>query len=66
MKKNYQTDEIVRLALCDNVPFSSIEKQYNLSEKAVKKIMKATIKPKRYLAWRTRVGILSRRRAHYK
>ncbi|NBT50926.1 MAG: DUF2805 domain-containing protein, partial [Marivivens sp.] len=37
--------EIVEMALSDDIHFADIERQYGLSEKAVKALMRDTLKP---------------------
>ena len=57
---------IIEMALSDDVSFSSIKKQYGLSEDNVKKIMKKNIMHNSYKHWRKRVKLFSDRRKHYK
>lgn len=57
---------IIEMALSDDVSFSSIKKQYGLSEDNVKKIMKKNITYNSYKHWRKRVKLFSDRRKHYK
>ncbi|MFK7792130.1 MAG: DUF2805 domain-containing protein [Devosiaceae bacterium] len=58
--------EIVQMALSDHVSFADIEREYGLLEKQVKALMRDTLKPGSYRAWRKRVRDFSDRRAHYK
>jgi uncharacterized protein (TIGR03643 family) len=58
--------EIVDMALSDHMPFALIEAQHGLSADAVRALMRATLKPASYRAWRKRVRTFSDRRAHYK
>ena len=58
--------EIVEMALSDDIQFTDIERQYGLSEKAVKALMRDTLKPGSYRSWRKRVRVFSDRREHYK
>lgn len=55
--------EIVELAWKDSVSFSDIYKQYGISEKQVKKIMRKNLKKGSYYAWRKRVQ--GRNSVHY-
>ncbi len=59
-------NEIVALALSDHVAFAAITAQYGLSADAVKALMRTTLKPASYRAWRRRVRAFGDRRAHYK
>ena len=58
--------EIVQMALSDHVSFSDIRKEYGLAEKDVKALMRKTLKPGSYKAWRKRVRDFGSRREHYK
>jgi len=58
--------EIVQMALSDHVSFADIESEYGLSEKQVKTLMRDTLKPGSYRAWRKRVRDFGTRRATYK
>jgi uncharacterized protein (TIGR03643 family) len=58
--------EIVQMALSDHVSFSDIEREYGIAEKAVKVLMRDTLKPGSYKTWRKRVRQFSDRRATYK
>ncbi|MAW32999.1 MAG: TIGR03643 family protein [Proteobacteria bacterium] len=59
-------DELIVMALSDQVSFESIRFAFGLSENEVKKLMKQSLKPKTYKAWRRRVGSLSKQRGQYK
>lgn len=58
--------EIVQMALSDHVSFADIEREYGLSEKDVKALMRDTLKTGSYQAWRKRVRAFGDRRAQYK
>ncbi len=58
--------EIVQMALSDHVSFADIEREYGLSEKQVKALMRDSLKSGSYKAWRKRVRDFGSRRAHYK
>jgi len=58
--------DIVQMALSDHVSFADIEREYGLGEKQVKALMRDTLKPGSYKAWRKRVRTFADRRAHYK
>lgn len=58
--------EIVQMALSDHVSFADIAREYGLSEKQVKTLMRDTLKPGSYKAWRKRVRDFGSRRAQYK
>ena len=69
MKQDLPPDhvsEIVQMALSDHVSFSDIRKEYGLAEKDVKALMRKTLKPGSYKAWRKRVRDFGSRREHYK
>ncbi|MEM6902597.1 MAG: DUF2805 domain-containing protein [Pseudomonadota bacterium] len=57
---------IIEMALSDHVSFADIEREYGLPEKRVKAIMRASLKPGSYRAWRKRVRTFSDRRENYK
>ncbi|WP_108838774.1 DUF2805 domain-containing protein [Tateyamaria sp. Alg231-49] len=59
-------NEIVAMALCDHVSFANIHSEYGLREKEVKALMRDTLKPGSYRAWRKRVRSFGDRREHYK
>ncbi|GIT89387.1 DUF2805 domain-containing protein [Roseobacter sp. OBYS 0001] len=58
--------EIVQMALSDHVSFADIEQDFGLDDKAVKALMRDTLKPGSYKSWRKRVRDFADRRAHYK
>ena len=58
--------EIIEMALSDHVSFADIEREYGLSEKQVKALMRESLKPGSYRAWRKRVRDFGDRRATYK
>lgn len=58
--------DIVAMALSDHVSFTDIRREYGLREKDVKILMRETLKPGSYEAWRKRVRKFSDRREHYK
>jgi uncharacterized protein (TIGR03643 family) len=58
--------EIVQMALSDHVSFADIQREYGLSEKHVKTLMRDTLKPGSYKTWRKRVRDFGDRRATYK
>ena len=57
---------MIEMALSDHVSFASIQSQYGLREKEVKALMRKTLKPGSYRAWRKRVRTFGDRREHYK
>ena len=63
---NYQTSEIIEMALSDHTSFKAIEEIYGLKEPQVKDLMRRNLKRKSYEAWRARVRRFSDRREHYK
>ncbi len=58
--------EIIEMALSDHVSFADIEREYGLAEKQVKALMRESLKPGSYRAWRKRVRDFGDRRATYK
>lgn len=58
--------EVIEMALSDHIAFADIEKQYGLSEKHVKALMRTSLKPGSYKAWRKRVRDFGTRREIYK
>lgn len=58
--------EIVQMALSDHVGFDHIRTVHGLSPDAVKALMRSTLAPGSYRAWRKRVRQFGERRAHYK
>lgn len=58
--------EIVEMALSDPTSFASIEALHGLSADEVREVMRLTLKPASYRAWRRRVRAFSDRREVYK
>lgn len=58
--------EIVQMALSDHVGFDHIRGVHGLGPDAVKALMRSTLAPGSYRAWRKRVRRFGDRRAHYK
>jgi len=58
--------EIVEMALSDSASFASIEDLHGLSADEVREVMRQTLKPGSYRAWRRRVREFSDRREIYK
>ena len=58
--------EIVEMALSDSASFASIAALHGLSADEVRKVMRQTLKPGSYRAWRKRVRTFSDRRETYK
>jgi uncharacterized protein (TIGR03643 family) len=58
--------EVVEMALSDHVSFDQIRALHGLSPDQVEVLMRTTLKPGSYRAWRRRVRQFSDRRAHYK
>ncbi len=58
--------EIVEMALSDSASFASIEAVHGLSADEVRAVMRQTLKPGSYRAWRKRVRAFSDRRQIYK
>jgi uncharacterized protein (TIGR03643 family) len=58
--------DVVQMALSDHVSFADIRREYGIGEKDVKALMRDTLKPGSYKAWRKRVRDFGDRRAHYK
>lgn len=57
---------IIEMALSDHVPFDTIKAEYGLGEKDVVKLMRDSLKPGSYRAWRKRVHDFGTRREVYK
>jgi uncharacterized protein (TIGR03643 family) len=57
---------IIEMALSDHIGFADIEREFGLSEKQVKELMRENLKPASYRNWRKRVRRFSDRREHYK
>ena len=62
----YETNELIQMALSDDVPFRSIMVCFGIKEQQVKEIMRASISKKGYIRWRKRVKRLTKRRHCYK
>jgi uncharacterized protein (TIGR03643 family) len=60
------TSDNIQMALSDHVSFADIRREYGISEKDVKALMRDNLKSGSYRAWRKRVRDFSDRRAHYK
>lgn len=58
--------EVIEMALSDHVAFNDIQKQHGLSDKQVKQLMRQSLKPGSYKAWRKRVRDFGSRRETYK
>ena len=58
--------DIVQMALSDHVSFADIQREYGISDKQVKTLMRETLKSGSYKAWRKRVRSFGDRRATYK
>jgi uncharacterized protein (TIGR03643 family) len=58
-----QTSEIIEM---DHVSFATITTQHGVTPDQVKAIMRSTLKPGSYRAWRKRVRDFGGRREHYK
>ena len=58
--------EIIEMALSDHTSFDSIEALHGLSADEVKTLMRDSLKPASYRAWRKRVRDFGTRRATYK
>lgn len=61
-----QISEIVAMALSDHTSFAQIRAQYGLGPDEVKTLMRQTLKPGSYKAWRKRIRQFGDRRATYK
>jgi uncharacterized protein (TIGR03643 family) len=58
--------EIIEMALSDHTSFQDIKDLHGLSPDDVKALMRGSLKPGSYRAWRKRVRDFGDRRAHYK
>ena len=58
--------EIVEMALSDHVSFDQIRDLHGLGPDKVQALMRQTLKPGSYRAWRRRVRAFSERREIYK
>ncbi len=57
---------IIEMALSDHISFAHIEREFGISEKHVKVLMRENLKPSSYRTWRKRVRDFGDRREHYK
>lgn len=57
---------IIEMALSDHVPFETIRAEYGLGEKQVVALMRDSLRPGSYRAWRKRVRDFGTRRETYK
>ncbi|MEL6876561.1 MAG: TIGR03643 family protein [Pseudomonadota bacterium] len=57
---------IIEMALSDHISFANIEREFGLSDKQVKALMRDNLKPSSYRTWRKRVREFGDRREHYK
>lgn len=57
---------VIEMALSDHVPFETIKAEYGLGEKDVVKLMRSSLRPGSYRAWRKRVHDFGTRRETYK
>ncbi|ATX64644.1 DUF2805 domain-containing protein [Roseinatronobacter bogoriensis] len=60
------TSEIIEMALSDHVSFEQIRAQHGLGPDQVKILMRQSLKPGSYRAWRKRVRAFGTRREVYK
>jgi uncharacterized protein (TIGR03643 family) len=58
--------EIIEMALSDHTSFQDIKDLHGISPDGVKELMRASLKPGSYRAWRKRVRDFGDRRAVYK
>jgi uncharacterized protein (TIGR03643 family) len=58
--------EIIEMALSDHTSFQDIKDLHGCSPDGVKELMRASLKPGSYRAWRKRVRDFGDRRAFYK
>ena len=58
--------DIIQMALSDHISFGDIRREYGIGEKHVKSLMRDTLKPGSYRAWRKRIRDFSDRRETYK
>ncbi len=58
--------EIIEMALSDHISFAEIKAQHGLNDAQVKTLMRETLKPGSYRAWRKRVRDFGDRRENYK
>jgi uncharacterized protein (TIGR03643 family) len=58
--------DVIEMALSDHVSFAAIHAQYGLRADEVQTLMRRSLKPGSYRAWRKRVRAFSDRRTAYK
>jgi uncharacterized protein (TIGR03643 family) len=58
--------EIIEMALSDHASFAHIQSLHGLDQNAVKALMRESLRPGSYRAWRRRVRQFSDRREVYK
>lgn len=58
--------EVIEMALSDHISFAQIRAQHALSPDQVKALMRSTLAPGSYRAWRRRVRQFADRRETYK
>lgn len=58
--------DIIQMALSDHVSFADIEREYGISDKQVKTLMRENLKTGSYRTWRKRVRDFGDRREVYK
>tara|TARA_B100001057_G_scaffold212865_1_gene213199 strand:+ start:209 stop:427 length:219 start_codon:yes stop_codon:yes gene_type:complete len=61
-----EINEIIFMALADDVSFNSIKNLYGIDNDMIKRIMKQNISFGSYKKWRQRVKTFTQRREHYK
>ncbi len=61
-----EINEIIFMALADDVRFDSIKNLYGIDNDMIKRIMKQNISFGSYKKWRQRVKTFTQRREHYK
>ena len=59
-------DEIIALALSDEVPFETLRTRFDLDETDLKALMRRWLRPGSYRAWRQRVKRFRARHPAYK
>lgn len=59
-------DEIIALALSDQVPFEALHERFGLREDDLKRLLRRWLKPGSYRAWRERVKRFGAVHPHYK
>jgi uncharacterized protein (TIGR03643 family) len=55
MLNDDDTNRLIEMAWQDRTPFEMIEREFGLSENAVKKLMRTLMKPSSFRRWRRRV-----------